>query len=135
MGRALGFLVPGLLACAAVLAFDGGEWFEVAGGAWEPDVATMRMAKADLKTHMDGYFGHTLTRSEWGAYSFQYQGTSDASGRRLIHMNAFRKQGLDTKHWDFKHKWLRVDHGGSWFFQADFDPATRSIIDVVVNSP
>jgi hypothetical protein len=135
VGRRLRFLVLCLTACAAVLALDGGEWFEVAGGAWEPDAATIRMAKPYLKEHMDGYFGHKLTRSEWGAYSFQYQGTSDATGRHLIHINAFRKQGLDSKQWDFKHKWLRVDRGGSWFFQADFDPATGSIINVAVNSP
>lgn len=135
VGRALQFLVLCLVAPVAVLALDGGEWFEVAGGAWEPDAPTIEMAKTLLKAHMDGYFRHKLTRSEWGAYSFQYQGTSDPSGRHLIHVNAFRMEGLDSTQWDFSHKWLRVGGGGSWFFQADFDPETRSIINVLVNNP
>jgi hypothetical protein len=43
-------------------------------------------------------------------------------------------ENLHTQ-WDFSQKWLRTFGGRTWFFLADFDPATNSIINVQVNSP
>jgi hypothetical protein len=133
------------LCFATAFALDGGQWIQVKGGSWEPDAATLSLAGSAVKGALESRIGHKLGATEWRNYSFQYQGWFVPSGRRTIKINAFCADLLsladrDLQSVDLTDHWLPLTRnggtgGGSCFFSANYDVATRSISNLKVNAP
>ena len=124
---------------SAAFAQGGGEWFQVTGGSWVPDAATLSIAGRKLRSALESRLGGKVSETQWRRYSFQYQGTFTSQGQRAIHLNAFCEDllALVGKEWqskyDFTGHWLHAGGGGSCFFSANYDVAHGSVTDLEVN--
>jgi len=126
---------------SAPFAHSGGEWFQVKGGAWEPDAATLSIAESKLRSAMG--FGHNKASAiQWHRYLYQYQGTLAPQGRRTIHLEALcadlrelAAKELGTTY-DLTAKWVPTNMGGgSCFVSANYDVAHGSVTDLKVAAP
>ena len=136
------WLVPLCFCLGTAFGLDAGEWIQVKGGSWEPDSVTLATAEPVLRRALEAHLGHKLDSTQWQKYSFQYQGWFEPSGRHTVKINAFCADlaALAAKEFhspfDFTAHWYRSrGGGGSCFFSANYDVASRSVSNLKVNAP
>jgi hypothetical protein len=121
---------PAILHATNALALRGGEWFEVTGGSWEPDSKVLSIAKRRLHEQwLTRFRGDPELYETWlDCYCFQFQGFTAKDGRRLVHVNAFFADVVETLHgeFDYSQVWVRPFRGAH-FFRAAFDPMTNAV--------
>jgi hypothetical protein len=110
-----------------------------------------RVSPEEAKRADSGVNGFLLSRglpltAEYGEYYGQIFGTTDPTGRKIIHLNYLCAEDIqeETKfHFNHLNSWLRprwthelieVNDGGGCFFHLDFDPATQTYASLVVNA-
>src|SRR5882672_837837 len=115
---------------AAVVAAVLPEWYEVKGGTWVVDDATVTAMKQDIQSAVRALAGSRSERfPPWTDYTFQYQGQgSEASTYVLV--NAFcNSWGLK----DLTASFVMVKDGGECYFKVRYDPRTHKFLNLLVN--
>jgi hypothetical protein len=95
-------------------------------GGWEPSDSTIQIAESQLAQLSQAAMKQQTMQSPTG-YFRQYVGIVIA-GRKLIYLNAIADE---TSYW--KTKFVSVCDGGSGFWGAIYDPATRKFSDLHEN--
>jgi hypothetical protein len=122
-------LIAGVLVGAAALASDSQRWIEISGGAWGPHALPFADIENSLRPLVVAAARDRGGVPEWRAYTFQYQGRRDPSGRKYVYINAFC--AAPQRH--SVTEWVQVKDGGPCFFNAKYDPESKQVYDVVVN--
>ncbi len=71
------------------------------------------------------------------AIRFKYQGKSAPSGHNMIEINAFCSM-LPAEwraHFDLTREWVRVFGEGDYFFRAQYDSTTHTMLSLKFNAP
>jgi hypothetical protein len=106
-----------------------GSWVFVPAGTWQPSQSEIADAKAKLEPYV---VAEAKTRrdelSPWSEYTFQYQGRQ-INGRNVIYVNAFCIEPPE----DVERNMVFVFDGGTCFFEAYYDPKTKTFISVRFN--
>lgn len=136
MARNILFLILSLNAMTTY-ALESGQWVEVAGGMWSPDSTTISSVQDQVHKHFANYLHGKLDWFKWERYAFQYQGITTEDGKKLIRINAFCTDLVDSfqMKFDYSHNWLVVFGGGPCFFKGDLDVEKSSFESFKVNAP
>ncbi len=108
------------------------SWTLVEGGTWTPSDQILSKINMHLKLYMksqEKVFGRSLKK--WSTYRFQYQGQEE-KGFKFVYINAFCKLYND-KHLKLSKEFIRVEDGGSCFFQLKYDPIADKFFDAFIN--
>jgi hypothetical protein len=124
-------IVISLLACALpAAAQDLPNWYEVAGGQWNVPMATVRDAASHVQEAADQAPWRPRGPRAVGDYRVQYQGAVK-DGKKLVRlMGACR---TDPGQGDPAAQWLVVFDGGTCYYRAEYDPATKAFVYFAFN--
>jgi hypothetical protein len=129
------------LFAAATIAL--GTWIHVPGGTWVPSSKTVHAAASKLEQAVKEQAGSEhRSLSKWSGYTFQYQGrTLQVQGHehkrvKVIFVYGFCPQPQAVREWLAKHaheEFLLVNDGGTCYFRAYYDPATKKYLGIIFN--
>lgn len=123
-------IVISLLACVLpAAAQDLPNWYEVAGGQWKVPTATLVQAASHVQEAANNVPWRGAARAV-GDYHVQYQGEIK-DGRKLVRLmgacKSFEGQTDMTSHW------LVMMDGGTCYYQAEYDPASKTYVYFAFN--
>jgi hypothetical protein len=97
-------------------------------GGWQPDATTVEAAESQLQ-QLSQPSSSAETIPSPTTFFRQYVGVI-VSGRKLIYLNALANERVA-----WREKFLKTCGGGSGFWGAIYDPATRKFSDLHKNGP
>jgi len=105
-------------------------WFEIKGGTWAADAATVTVMSRDIESAVRSLAGQGFERfAPWAQYKFQYQGRGSNDGRFVL-VNAFcNSLGIN----DVATSFIEVKGGGACYFKVRYDSRTHRFFDLAVN--
>jgi hypothetical protein len=114
-------------------------------GYWAPDAEIIAGLERALAPALQGALEQEIKdpsrRAAAAEYYRQYIGVR-IRGRQVVYINGFHKNFVEhlastrpeaADGWRFRA--VNVCDGGSWFFGAEYDPATRQIANIRFNGP
>ena len=116
-----------IAAWVTMFAIAVGSWLQVPGGDWQPSPEVMREVGDGLRAAAEAESartGHAM--QHWADYSFQFQGMVEQGRRQVVVAASCRPLAEDAS----RH-WLVVMDGGTCFFEATYDPATKRFVRVI----
>jgi hypothetical protein len=118
------------LSLVAVSNAQGSNWFEVRGGAWDPNPETASQLQAAFPSEIERLAGKRVGDFQpWPEYRFQFQGQERGS-EHFIFVSALCS--VDDA-WDLTERFIVVFDGGACYFQVKYDPNTHQFYDLVIN--
>lgn len=132
-GERCRYLAKSLICLLVLLALSSasyaGEWINIPPNKWKSTIRDWHSIEKKLKIKVEEA---ALTRNDpvrnWASYNFQYTYVIK-NGKKAIYINGFC-QALGIQ---WRTQRVYVKDGGSCFFQAYYDPASKNIYDVYVN--
>jgi hypothetical protein len=111
------------------LAIAIGSWLPVPGGSWQPTALDMVEAESQIESYVAREASLAKrTLPNWSSYTFQYQG-QEFHGKPVVLVNAFCSAPPPNA----ATQMLMVFDGGPCYFQARWDPISKTYISVVFN--
>jgi hypothetical protein len=103
----------------------------VAGGAWQPDSATLQPLQEGIEAFVQSR-AQATSRSlpDRASYTFQYQGQM-AGDRRYLYVSALCAAESDL---DLHQRFVLVTDGGSCYLAVKFDPVIGRSCDLAINN-
>jgi len=112
-------------------------------GYWQPDPETIRTLEVALAPALQQALEQKLKdpahRPAANDYYRQYIGLR-IRGRQVVYINGFHRNHLDAVaatrpelRDDWRTRAVNVCDGGTWFFGAEYDPATRQVTNIRFN--
>ncbi|HIE53893.1 MAG TPA: hypothetical protein EYP90_01715 [Chromatiaceae bacterium] len=125
------------VAVAAVVSLTA--WVYIPGGIWHPSQQVVRAAASRLKPVVEKRAAYVRAAlPDWSKYTFQYQGLT-FRGKKVLYVNAYCRPlvppGVKLKHRVIIKRFVRVNDGGSCYFQAYYDPVAKKYLLVGFNGP
>jgi hypothetical protein len=112
------------------LAESHARWFEVRGGAWTPDAATVAALRASIEESVSDLAKlQNAQLLPWEKYTFQFQG-QEIQAERFVLVSALCQS---TEQADLADSFVEVLDGGACYFKVRYSPRTRTFYGLAVN--
>ena len=114
-------------------------WVYIPGGTWHPSNQVVREAASRLEQATKKRAAYVrASLPNWSEYTFQYKGQI-FHGKKVLYINAYCRPllppGVKLKHRVIIKQFVRVNDGGTCYFQAYFDPVAKKYLLVGFNGP